>query len=58
MKDTWKNNVTTNLSSPPPPGKSMCCLCFCVAKNIKRRPVLFTITTDYSFRKPLGLPCM
>ena len=31
-------NVTT-ISSYPPPGKSMCCLCFCVAKNIKRRQV-------------------
>ena len=30
-------NITTNLL--PPFGKSMCCVCFCVAKNIKRRPV-------------------
>ena len=45
--------------SPPTsshPGKSMCCLCLCVAKKHQTATgTLFTITTDYNFPKPLGL---
>ena len=43
-------------SPPPTPGKSVCCLCFCEAKKHQAATgTLFTNTTDYNFRKPLGL---
>ena len=44
-------------SPPPPPEKYVLFMFLCSTKHQTATGTLFTITTDYNFRKLLGLPC-